>query len=222
MAALATELRDAPRIEERLGIVQRELAESIAATKQETDSRPLRADLQKALSSLADDLAAVRKFMLQTAQLGWLNHELMSRTRAACGRWRRPARSSSASSAKLEETMRQLSESLAGQLKELADRLDTIQGKVRTSSEESDASRRSRRDDGSCTLMAGLLLALVAGLGRRSPASGSSMRESYDNKLKAHEKRIAEIEAKERGVPRIRRSARTRSPGIGSPASGLP
>jgi hypothetical protein len=36
----------------------------------------------------------------------------------------------SASSAKLEETMRQLSASLAGQLKELANRLDTIQGKV--------------------------------------------------------------------------------------------
>jgi len=36
----------------------------------------------------------------------------------------------SASSAKLEETMRQLSASLTGQLKELANRLDTIQGKV--------------------------------------------------------------------------------------------
>jgi hypothetical protein len=37
----------------------------------------------------------------------------------------------SASSARLEETMRQLSGSLAGQLKELATRLDTIQGTVR-------------------------------------------------------------------------------------------
>ena len=36
----------------------------------------------------------------------------------------------SASSARVEETMRQLSGSLAGQLKELATRLDTIQGKV--------------------------------------------------------------------------------------------
>jgi hypothetical protein len=35
-----------------------------------------------------------------------------------------------ASSAKLEETVRQLSATLAGQLKELATRLDTIQGKV--------------------------------------------------------------------------------------------
>jgi hypothetical protein len=36
----------------------------------------------------------------------------------------------SASSARLEEIMRQLPERLAGQLKELANRLDTIQGKV--------------------------------------------------------------------------------------------
>ena len=35
-----------------------------------------------------------------------------------------------ASSAKLEETVRQLSEGLSGQLKELAGRLDTIQNKI--------------------------------------------------------------------------------------------
>src|SRR5207244_7961212 len=63
MAAFASELR---RIEERLGLVQRELA----ATKQDTDKAV--ADVR----ALAEDLAAVRKFMLQTAQLGWLNHEL--------------------------------------------------------------------------------------------------------------------------------------------------
>jgi hypothetical protein len=62
------QLRDAyRRFEEQLGIVQRELAESIAATKREADAR---ADMQTALTSLAEDLAAVRNFMLQTAQLG--------------------------------------------------------------------------------------------------------------------------------------------------------
>src|SRR6266851_9651949 len=69
------QLRDARRrIEERLSIVQSELAES----KREADASlaGARADMQAALSSLAEDLAAVRKFMLQTAQLGWLNHEL--------------------------------------------------------------------------------------------------------------------------------------------------
>src|SRR5260370_11354102 len=69
------QLRDARRrIEERLSIVQSELAES----KREADASLAggRADMQAALSSLAEDLAAVRKVMLQTAQLGCLNHEL--------------------------------------------------------------------------------------------------------------------------------------------------
>jgi hypothetical protein len=35
-----------------------------------------------------------------------------------------------ASSAKLEDTLRQLSENITGQLKELATRLDSIQGKI--------------------------------------------------------------------------------------------
>ena len=133
VAALETEIRDAHRrIEERLGIVQRELAESIAATKQEADASlaAARADLQTALSSLAEDLAAVRKFMLQTAQLGWLNHELTVENASGIRKVATASQELSASSARLEETMRQLSETLAGQLKELANRLDTIQGKV--------------------------------------------------------------------------------------------
>jgi hypothetical protein len=123
------ELRDAHRrIEERLGIVQRELAES----KQEADASlaAARADMQTALSSLAEDLAAVRKFMLQTAQLGWLNHELNVENASGIRKVATASQELSASSARLEETMRQLSGSLAGQLKELANRLDTIQGKV--------------------------------------------------------------------------------------------
>ena len=50
------------------------------------------------------------------------------------------------------------------------------------------------------TMVAGLLLSLVsvpAGLA----GEWETMRESYDNKLRTHAKRIAEVEARERGVP---------------------
>jgi len=121
LAALETELRDAHRrIEEQLGIVQRELAESNREA----------AALQTALRSLSEDLAAVRKFMLQTAQLGWLNHELTVENASGIRKAATASQELSASSARLEETMLQLSKSLAGQLKELANRLDTIRGKV--------------------------------------------------------------------------------------------
>jgi hypothetical protein len=113
-AALTSELR---RIEEGLGVVQRELA----GTKQDTD---------KALAALAEDLAAVRKFMLQTAQLGWLNHELVVENASGMRKMATASQELTASSAKLEDTLRQLSESLASQLKELAARLDAIQGKI--------------------------------------------------------------------------------------------
>ena len=48
------------------------------------------------------------------------------------------------------------------------------------------------------------------------------MRERYDNKLRAHQKRITEIEAKGRGPSADPRSARMGSRGIGSPTSGPP
>ena len=133
LAALETELHDAHRrTEQRLDVVQRELAESIAATKQETD-RSLavaRADAQKALSSLAEDLDSARKFMLRTAQLGWLNHELNVENAGGIRKVATASQELTANSARLADTMRQLSESLARQLKELANRLDTIQGMV--------------------------------------------------------------------------------------------
>jgi hypothetical protein len=50
------------------------------------------------------------------------------------------------------------------------------------------------------TLMAGLLLTLIA-VPDALAGEWEKMRESYDNKLRAHEKKIAEIEAKERGIP---------------------
>ena len=123
------QLRDAwRRIEERLSIVQSELAES----KREADASltGARADMYAALSSLAADLAAVRKFMLQTAQLGSLNHELNVEIETGLRTVATASRELSASSARLEEIMRELPERLAGQLAELANRLDTIQGKV--------------------------------------------------------------------------------------------
>jgi hypothetical protein len=114
-------------LETQVGIVQREVAESIAATKGEADAR---ADIQKALASLSEDLAAVRKFMLQTAQLGWLNQELNVENASEIRKVAAASQELSASSARLEESLRQLSASLAGQLKELTHRLEIIHGKA--------------------------------------------------------------------------------------------
>jgi len=116
-AALATDLR---RLQDRLELVQRELA----ATRGDTDKAV--ADMR----ALADDLESVRKFMLQTAQLGWLNHELTLENASGVRKMAATSQELSASSARLEDSMRQLSESLAGQLKEVAARLDAIQGKI--------------------------------------------------------------------------------------------
>ena len=117
VAALAIELG---RLEEKLGILQRELA----TTKQDTDKAV--ADMR----ALAEDLGAARKFMLQTAQLGWLNQELVQENANGIRRMTTATQELTASSTKLEETVRQLSEGLAGQLKELAGRLDAIQNKI--------------------------------------------------------------------------------------------
>ena len=116
-AALAIELG---RLEERLGAMQRELS----ATRQDTDKAV--ADMR----ALAEDLSAARKFMLQTAQLGWLNQELAQENANGIRRVTTASQELTASSAKLEESIRQLSEGLAGQLKDLANRLDAIQSKI--------------------------------------------------------------------------------------------
>ena len=108
------------RLEEKLNVLQRELA----TTKQDTDKAA--ADVR----ALADDLASVRKFMLQTAQLGWLNQELAQENAGGIRRMTTATQELTASSAKLEETLRQLSEGLSGQLKELSGRLDAIQSKI--------------------------------------------------------------------------------------------
>jgi hypothetical protein len=132
-AALEEELRDAyRRIDERLASVQRELGESIAAAMKDTDASlgAARADMQKALSSVADDLESVRKFMLQTAQLGWLNHELNVENAGAIRKLATASQELPATSARLQESMRQLSETIGGQLRELGNRLDALQGQV--------------------------------------------------------------------------------------------
>jgi ribosome-binding ATPase YchF (GTP1/OBG family) len=116
-AALATDLR---RLEERLSVVQGELA----ATKLDTDKAVAE------VRAIAEDLAGVRKFMLQTAQLGWLSHELTLENANGVRRMAATSQELVASSARLEETLRQLSENLSGQLKELSARLDGIQGKI--------------------------------------------------------------------------------------------
>jgi len=129
LAALETDLRDAHgRVEERLALVRRELAESIAGTKQETEKTL--ADTQRQLVAFAEDLAMIRRFMLQTAQLGWLNHDLTVENANGIRKVATASKELIDSSARLEDTLRRHSESLAGQLKELAKRLDTIQGKV--------------------------------------------------------------------------------------------
>jgi DNA repair exonuclease SbcCD ATPase subunit len=115
--SLTVELK---RLDEKLNALQRELA----TTKQDTDKAA--ADVR----TLAEDLASVRKFMLQTAQLSWLNQELAQENANGIRRLTTATQELTASSAKLEETVRQLSEGLSGQLKELSGRLDTIQNKI--------------------------------------------------------------------------------------------
>jgi uncharacterized protein YPO0396 len=118
LAALDTELR--------------KLSDSVVATRQDTQTSiaTARENMQKALDSLAEDLAAARKFMLQTAQLARLNHEMNVENANGIRKAAAASQEVSANSAKLADTMRQLSDSLASQLKELAARLDAIQNTI--------------------------------------------------------------------------------------------
>jgi uncharacterized protein YukE len=110
----------------------RKLSDSVVATRRETETSiaTAREDMQKALDSLAKDLAAARKFMLQTAQLGRLDHEMNVENANGIRKLAAASQEVSANSAKLADTMRQLSDNLASQLKELAARLDAIQDRI--------------------------------------------------------------------------------------------
>jgi G:T/U-mismatch repair DNA glycosylase len=138
--ALETELRDEHRrtqeqlatVSAQISQVQRELSDSIAAAKQgmQDSLAAAREDMQKALNVLAQDLAAARKFMLQTAQLSWLNQELNVENANGIRKISAASQELTSSSARLADTMRQLSENLAAQLKELAGRLENIQSRI--------------------------------------------------------------------------------------------
>ena len=119
--ALEAEVR---RFDEQLSLMQRQLGEAMAVTKQDTDKTVV--DMR----ALADDLTAARKFMVQTAQLGWVNQDMAVENANGIRRIAAASQELAASSTKLEETVRQLSERLGTQLKELAARLDAIQGKI--------------------------------------------------------------------------------------------
>lgn len=133
LATLESDFQDAHRrLEERLAAVQRELTESVQTSKRDSDTAlaSTRAELQKALTGVSDDLGSTRRFMLQTAQLAWLNHETNLENANAVRKVASASQELSSSSAKLEDTIRQLSQTLTAQLKELSSRLDTLQGKV--------------------------------------------------------------------------------------------
>ncbi len=75
-----------------------------------------------------------------------------------------------------------------------------------------------------CTLTVCLLLSLIT-VADGLAGEWENMRESYDNKLRAHAKRIAEIEARERGVSadqekRADKITRDRITGIKGPLKG--
>jgi len=133
LSALEAEARDAERrTAERLRETQRELAEALAAAKQEADRAlaSASADTQRALRAVADDLAAARAFVLQTAQLGLLTHDLAVENASGMRRIEAASQSLAATSARLAESMQQLSEGLARQLKELVERIEAIRTKM--------------------------------------------------------------------------------------------
>jgi len=110
----------------------RKLSDAIAATQQEAQASlaSAREDVQKSLDALADDLASARKFMLQTAQLGWLDHELVAENANTLRKLNATSQDLTATSTRLTETIQHLSDTLNRQLKDLAARLDAIQNRV--------------------------------------------------------------------------------------------
>jgi len=108
------------------------LSEAVAAARRDaqTSIDGVRQETQKALEGMAEDLTTARKFMLQVAQLGYLNQEMNAENANAIRKAAAASQEASANSAKLAESMRQLSDHLAAQLKDLATRLDAIQNRI--------------------------------------------------------------------------------------------
>ena len=117
-------------------LVQRELA----ATKQDTDKAVLADSARHSLRIWP----AVRKFMLQTAQLGWLNHELTVENASGIRKMAAASQELAASSARLEETLRQLRRSSPASSRSWRPGSTPFRARSRTSSEAADASRRPR------------------------------------------------------------------------------
>jgi len=136
VAALEAELRDQDRrTEERIGALaraQQELAEALASGSAETRRAiaAVREEMQKALNALSEDLAAVRQVLLQTAKMGRLNHEMTVENANELRQVATASQTLTANAAKLADTMRQLSGTLASQLRELGDRLDSLQSRI--------------------------------------------------------------------------------------------
>ena len=131
MAALATELgASRQRLEERLGVGASASLADRSRPPSRTRTRRWPHRHRKELT-LAEDLAAARKFMLQTAQLGWLNQEAIPENANGI---RKMTTASQELDRELREARRRPCASsprrLASQLKELATRLDAIQSKV--------------------------------------------------------------------------------------------
>ncbi|HEX7213331.1 MAG TPA: hypothetical protein VF578_03900 [Methylomirabilota bacterium] len=110
----------------------RRLSDSIATVRQETQASiaASREDVKTSLDALTEDLAAARKFMLQTAQLGWLDHELTNENANTLRKLTATSQELTATSTKLTETIQHLSDTLSRQLKDLAARLDALQNRV--------------------------------------------------------------------------------------------
>lgn len=118
LAALDTELRT---LSDAVAAARREAQTALDATRHET---------KKALDALAEDVSTTRKFMLQLAQLAYLNQDMNTENAAVLKKAAAASQESAANSARLAESMRQLSDHLAAQLKELAARLDGIQNRI--------------------------------------------------------------------------------------------
>lgn len=110
----------------------RTLSDSVAETRKDTQAsiEKTREEMRKALDALAEDLTAARTFMLQTAQLAWLDHELVTENATGLRKLGTTSQELTASSAKLAETLQHVSDTLARQLKDLAARLDALRTQV--------------------------------------------------------------------------------------------
>src|SRR6185295_20170704 len=109
---LSASLREQAALRVRLSGLDAELrtlTDAIAAARQEaqTSIDANRRETQKALDGLTEDVATARKFMLQVAQLGYLNQEMNAENAGVLKKAAAASQESAAGSAKVAESMRQ-------------------------------------------------------------------------------------------------------------------